>query len=610
MPGIAGIISLRPADHCQRLVESMVASMKHERFYTSGMYAAPNIGVFGGWVAHQDSFADGQVFLNEQKDVALIFSGECFYDRQVRSELIQKGHNVEENKAGWLVHLYEEEGDRFFETLNGLFSGLLIDERKGKAFLFNDRYGTERIYWHETEDAFYFASEAKALLRVLPDLREFDSEGVAQFLTFGCTLEGKTLFRGVKSLAGGSIWTFADTDCNKRKYFSTESWESQPVLSPDSFMEEFEHTFKRTLPRYLDGREKLGMALTAGLDSRMIMACLPEDADNIICYTYSGRAGNTLDAKLAARVAKARGLDHEVLRIGEDFFLGFASHADRTVYITDGCLGILGAHEIYMNKQARQLAPVRLTGNYGSEVLRGASTFKPLRLSPALMAPETGQSISGCAQELANGGEHPVRFAAFREIAEKRFGILAAGRSQTIFRTPYLDNEIVALAFQAPPGVLNSSVPAVRVVKDNNSALADIPTDMGLMGSNQPLISYLRQFSSKVTFKLDYFYNDGLPHWLSRFDPLFRHFSSRVGILGPHRFLHYRSWFQRELGAYVSGIMADTRCRRSPFWNSDCLESMVRDHRTGRKNYMGEINAVITLEAVERLLFRELPSQI
>src|SRR5437899_10147893 len=136
MPGIAGMISRRPGRECESLVRAMVASMEHERFYTSGMYAAPEMGVYGGWVAFEDSFAAGQVFFNEQKDIALIFSGECFEDSETRTGLRQKGHRL----GDWLVRLYEEEGDRFFEKLNGLFSGLLIDTRQSKAFLFNDRY--------------------------------------------------------------------------------------------------------------------------------------------------------------------------------------------------------------------------------------------------------------------------------------------------------------------------------------------------------------------------------------------------------------------------------------------------------------------------------------
>ena len=200
MPGIVGIISQRPSAECQRLAKTMAASMEHEAFYVSGTCCVPEMGIHAGWVAHENSFAAGQPFLNEQRDIALVFSGECFLESQTGIELRQKGHQIGPHKANWLVHLYEEHGEQFFEKLNGLFSGLLIDKRQRKAFLFNDRYGVERIYWHESEDGFYFASEAKALLHALPELRAFDEEGVTQFLTFGCTLEQRTLFRGINIL--------------------------------------------------------------------------------------------------------------------------------------------------------------------------------------------------------------------------------------------------------------------------------------------------------------------------------------------------------------------------------------------------------------------------
>src|SRR2546429_5978546 len=230
MPGIVGIVSERPSEECKNLVKSMVASMEHESFYDSGMYSVPEIGIYPGCVAHKNSFAAGQPFFNEQRDVVLLLSGECFVDPETRTGLRQKRHELGRAAGSWLVHLYEEEGDRFFEKLNGLFSGLLIDKRQGKAFLFNDRYGVERIYWHKTGEAFFFASEAKALLRVLPELREFDQEGVAQFLSFGCTLGQRTLFRGVQLLPEASVWLFENGKCQKRKYFSPETWESQSIL--------------------------------------------------------------------------------------------------------------------------------------------------------------------------------------------------------------------------------------------------------------------------------------------------------------------------------------------------------------------------------------------
>ncbi len=584
--------------------------MEHESFYNAGTYSIPEMGIYASWVTRDNSFASGQPFFNEAKDIVLIIAGECFVDASNRTTLRQKGHKLERAAGSSLVHLYEEEGDRFFEKLNGFFSGLLIDKRQSKAFLFNDRYGVERVYLHETKGAVYFASEAKGLLRVLPELREFDEKGVAQFLSFGCTLQERTLFRGVHLLPGGSVWSFENGKCQKRKYFSPEMWECQPTLTAEAFQSRFEETFKRILPRYLESDSKVGISLTAGVDSRMMMACLPQTGGNPICYTFSGENRDTLDARLAARVAKACGLQHQILRLGPDFFSDFASHVDRTVYATDGCLGSLGAHEIYLNNQARLLSPVRLTGVFGGEILRGVSMFKPLHFAQRLLNADLAETVTSCTVRWSHDGEHPVTFAAFREIPQKRFATPAASRSQTSFRTPYLDNEIVALAYQAPERVRTSIDFPVSLVKANNPLLARIPTDMGAMGETNRFTSASRRIFSKVVCKVDYLRTEGLPHGLSRLDSLSTKLSSIVRIAGLHKYLSYRIWFQRELAPYIDGILKDVQVRRSPLWNSDFLDRIASDHTAGHRNYVREIDAVVTLEAVERLLFRDLPRNL
>src|SRR5271169_246732 len=130
MPGIAGIISRKPAAECERAVKVMAAAMRHESFHTTGFFSSPEAGVFTGWVAHENSFASRQVFFNEQKDIALVFSGECFVEPETKIRLKQNGHSFVETGGDYLVHHYENEGEKFFENLNGLFSGLLIDKRR------------------------------------------------------------------------------------------------------------------------------------------------------------------------------------------------------------------------------------------------------------------------------------------------------------------------------------------------------------------------------------------------------------------------------------------------------------------------------------------------
>jgi asparagine synthase (glutamine-hydrolysing) len=458
----------------------------------------------------------------------------------------------------------------------------------------------ERLYLHEAADAFYFASEAKALLRILPELRRFDEQGVAQFLAYGTTLEERTLFKGISLLPGASLWPFVNGTSKKHKYFSPESWESQTPLSVESFDSAFQETFGRILPRYIETDLKLGISLTAGLDTRMIMACLPGASLNAICYTYSGQTEDNLDARLAGRVADACGLQHKLLRLGADFITDFPKWADKTIYATDGYFGLTGTHEIYLSQRARDLSPVRLTGIFGGEIFRGVSMFRPLNLSKELIQHNLN------AGELRRGNEHPVTFAAFKEMPWNRFGTVSACRSQLRLRTPYLDNELVELAYRTPVSVRTSSDPAVRFIRNNDKAVANIPTDMGYLGRASGTAAAFNKKAAKVAFKFDYYYNHGLPSKLSLLEPVFRPVAACMQRFASYRYLRYNTWFRKDLASYVKESLTDPQTRQSPYWNKEFLKGMVEEHISGRKNYIEEINAVLTLAGVERLLFRNL----
>ena len=585
MPGIAGIITHRPSTECQSLVVAMTSRMKHERFYESGTCFMPDMGVYGGWVAHQGSYAARQSRACTAGAITTLFSGECFDSAAGSTEDLR--------------NQYSAKGDGFVARLNGLFSGLLIDGRQKRVLLFNDRYGVERLYFHQTTDALYFASEAKALLHVLPALRGFDDDGVAEYLTFGCPIGGRTLFRGIRVMEGGSLWSFQGDTWQRCRYFDASEWEHQAPLSNDAFQSEFDATFSRALPRYAGSQ--LGISLTGGLDTRMIMACLPRQKNQPVCYTFSGLKEQTLDERVAARVAASCGLEHHVLRIEDDFLSNYRSHVDRTVYITDGCFGATGAHEIYLNARARKLAEVRLTGNFGSEVLRSMSTFKPLGLDRRLFDGDVARLMDRAVSEATVAAQHPVTFAAFREIPWNLFGSLAAGKSQVTFRTPYLDNELVALAYRAPAAARRSSHAALQLVNRKNPGLARIATDRGVAaGGRGPGYAASRLFS-EATFKLDYLYSEGMPGRLSALDSIAGVFA-RAGLLGLHKYLPFRRWFRQELAGCISETLSDPQTTRLPFWNRQALTAIGQDHIKGRRNCVREINAVLSLEAVNRLL--------
>ena len=142
--------------------------MLHDPSYSHGTYFAPELGCYLGWLTHPGAYADCNPVVDDRGDIALVFSGEHFVHDAGRT-----GHST----PRCLLKQYIDVGPRFVEQINGWFSGVIVDRRSQSVLLFNDRYGVGRVYYHQSNGAFTFASEAKSLLSVRPDSRSFDAQG-------------------------------------------------------------------------------------------------------------------------------------------------------------------------------------------------------------------------------------------------------------------------------------------------------------------------------------------------------------------------------------------------------------------------------------------------
>lgn len=589
MPGIAGILAtVDHPEHAQQL-RTMVESMRHQPDSARGTLHVAEIGLRAGWVAHAGSQAARESEHPAEAGVQVLFCGEWF--------------GPDAQRSGALTRRYEADGERFVEHLNGQFSGLVVDRARRQALLFNDRFGCERLYAVEHDGALYFASEAKALLAVLPFLRAFDDDGVAQFLAFGSTLGGRTLFRGLRLIDGGSAWRLLpQAGVQRRRFFSPTQWEQLPTLSDDEYESQLASRLDAAMPGYLGGEHPIGLSLTGGLDTRMIIACLPAQPRPALAYTYAAEHVDALlDLRLARRISAMRHLPHEALTVGADFLADFGRQLDRTAYVTDGCAGVMGTHELYLSEKARALAPVRLTGNFGSEVLRSMSTFRRSGPASSLFEPALAARVDAVVAEQAAREVHPVTHAACEEVPWHLAGLPLASRSQLTVRTPYMDNAIVELAYRAPAHQRRSQQASLRLIEHHDAALARIPTDRGVVGGPRSPLTAVRKLFCDVTFKLDYWHKQGLPDQLTRFDGMVGGMAL-VGLLGLHKFLAYRPWFRRQLAPYAAAVIGDARTRQMPFWRASALQDIVQDHVQGRRNRLPDIHAVLTLEAIQRNL--------
>lgn len=562
----------------------MLAVLCHESFYVTGTWSDEALGVYVGWVVRKGSFSDGMPLRNERGDVVLVFSGEEY-----------------PAKPSYLVHVSEED-PAFPASLNGRFHGLLVDRRRREATLFNDRYGMHRLYYHESKEAFYFAAEAKAILAVRPEVRRLDPRGAGEFAACGCTLEGRSLFEGVGVLTGGSRWVFRNGIlAEKGTYFKPSEWEAQPPLEPEAYYRELRDVFSRNLPRYFNGHQPVAMSLTGGLDTRMIMAWQQPGAGSLPCYTFGGMLRDCQDVITARRLARMYGQSHQVIRVGQDFLKRFPYYAERAVYLTDGCVDVGRSPDLYVNEQAREIAPVRITGTYGGEVLRRVRSFKASNALPGLFQPEFVSSIQQAGETYArNLIGHPLSYAAFKQTPWNHYGVLALDESQLSVRAPYLDNDLVRTVFRAPESAMTNNAACLRLIADGNKALLKIPTDRGLAGERGRLSGAVSRLLLEFLFKAEYAYDMGMPQPVARVD----HFLSPLRLerlfLGRHKYLHFRIWYRDALAGYVREVLLDARSLSRPYLERKRVEALVRGHLKGDRNYTNEIHQLLTLELVHR----------
>lgn len=376
MCGVAGLFrpeSLSPDD--VQAVTRMTSAQTHRGPDSDGLFSDARIVLGHRRLSIIDtSSAARQPLSNEDGMVRLTYNGEIYNHRELRSQLLARGHRFCSQSDGEVIlHGYEEWGiDGLLDKLRGMFAFGLYDLRHG-LILARDRLGIKPLYYFASSDVVLFASEVKALLAsgCVPERR--DSEALAGFLLAGSVPAPRTIVRDVRSVPAGHYLAWRAGSLELRKY-----WDIQfdPVETSSHPIGALSFELQDTVSRHLISDVPLGIFLSGGVDSAALVALARRaQCSELRTLTVVFNEKELSEGGAAGRVARHFGSRHQEVMVTEADFRrdlpAIFAAMDQPTHD--------GVNTWYVSKAARQAGlTVVLSGLGGDEVFWGYRHYRTL----------------------------------------------------------------------------------------------------------------------------------------------------------------------------------------------------------------------------------------
>jgi asparagine synthase (glutamine-hydrolysing) len=377
MCGIAGILRFDGRPAAVEQIDRMVASIRHRGPDDQGTMVDGPLGLGMRRLAIVDLSPNGhQPLYNEDGGVAVVYNGEIYNHRDIRSRVEADGHRFRgSSDTEVLVHGFEQFGAlELCRRLSGMFAFALYDRPRRRLYLARDAFGIKPLYVRRTANQLSFASEIRALAFDGSGAPSIDPSFTRTFLRIGYVPSPKTAFAGVLKLAPGTLHEIdVDTgDTRVETFYRLRPAELEDTR-PHVLLETLRDLLNSAVRRHLMADVRTGLFLSGGLDSSALTVFANHHAAPPKTFSIGFRASDRGDeTRFAAAVAKRAG--NENIRID----LGPANLSDLGP-IVDALEEPLADSAVlplwYLCAGTSKHVKVALSGEGGDEVLGGYARY-------------------------------------------------------------------------------------------------------------------------------------------------------------------------------------------------------------------------------------------
>ena len=372
MCGICGQFNFATNEPVEpEVIRRMADSITHRGPDDEGYFVSGPIGLGFRRLSIIDLAGGHQPMADAEETVWVIFNGEIYNFKELRAELEQLGYSFRTNSdTEVIIHGYREWGTDVFNHLNGMFGLAIWDVRKKRLVVARDAMGIKLIYYRVSGNQITFGSEIRAILAAGNSQTEVDPLALNLFLRFRYTPSPLTIFQGIRKLAAGTMLVIEKGKWREERWYNYTPIPFASPRSDDDAREELLQLYRAAVRRHLLSDVPVGLLLSGGLDSGLLLALMNEEGESWPAYTIGyGDQYEGDELRDAAETASLLGARHVGIKLDQAEFERSLPEIVRCLEEPIAASSIVPMY--FVSQRAREDVKVALNGQGPDELFGG-----------------------------------------------------------------------------------------------------------------------------------------------------------------------------------------------------------------------------------------------
>ena len=373
MCGIAGFMG--QVENRADVIRNMTEVITHRGPDSDGFFTDDNISMGFRRLSIIDLGAGHQPIYNEDKSLVLTFNGEIYNYKDLRKELIAKGHKFyTDTDSEVLVHGFEEWKEDMLPKLRGMFGFAIYNTKDNSLFIARDFFGIKPMHYTQIGNDFVYASEIKSILEYPKFEKKFNRKALDSYLSFQYAVPPETFFEGVYCLMPGHYLWYKDGEVETTRYFEAR-FNPDEEMTEEEAVDKIEKVFENSVNAHKIADVEVGCFLSSGVDSSYVSTYFADQKTFTVGFDFGEKYNEISWAK---NLSEKIGVEHHTHLISSEEFWDAVPtvqyHMDQPL-ADPSCIALY-----FVSRLASHYVKVVLSGEGADELFGGYTCYNDPRV--------------------------------------------------------------------------------------------------------------------------------------------------------------------------------------------------------------------------------------